>query len=340
MASKAQVHGTYTVHDLFAFAAIRQHAWEWRVKADHKQFPTFKTYCDNYKLPYDHIVAHYKFTAPQRIHDRVSAYLINNIAIPQAKFHDENALASIYIFRMFNRISTWEAMPEEYRTHPAGHLKEITIWAEKMQREGEKLYSGAYVMYSNTAHTHSSRTAFYIDQLRKLLQDYYGGFRVLVYNSYSLREKTEYLMSLKGFSTFLAQQFALDYCYMDGADANNAVYPGPGSKKGFKHIFGSFDVDHFEDVMWDWYANQEFYMSDFPYRLYDDGYGFDSRVYLLKADFQNLLCEFDKYCRVKENPKLHRPYRVTQSSAIVPEVPACYKRLTGILINEAANEKV
>ena len=103
---------------------------------------------DNSKIiTEDSILQEYKFTNVYRACDRVSQYLIRNVISKDLnKYSAEDMLLRILVFKVFNRISTWEYLEE---VHPVS--KESFDVNELSQRLSERqksvpIFSNAYMM--------------------------------------------------------------------------------------------------------------------------------------------------------------------------------------------------
>ena len=95
----------------------------------------------------DPILREYKFTNVYRACDRVSQYLIKNVIYKNLdRYTPEDVLLRILVFKVFNRIETWEYL---------SHLTDITVDTfnvEKLSRAltrrqaNSPIFSNAYMM--------------------------------------------------------------------------------------------------------------------------------------------------------------------------------------------------
>ena len=99
----------------------------------------------------DPILKAYRFTNAYRAADRVSQYLIREV---QARPDRPQAVHEIFfrtmLFKIFNRIDTWEALEErlgaiEWR---GIDLAKLDRTLEDLRSRGQKIYSAAYIMPS------------------------------------------------------------------------------------------------------------------------------------------------------------------------------------------------
>lgn len=253
----------------------------------------------------DPILAQYKFTNCYRILDRVSQYLIREIIgsfwdrFEEVDDADTDQLRElfcrVYIFKMFNKIATWEAIPEKYRHDCSGNLNNILNWA--VGRNG--LFANAYLMAPAGEGFNYSRVTLYMTMLENILND--EQWLTLLCGD-SLTDSYELLARYHGFGPFLSYQFAMDFAYAAPfrVNFNDFVVPGPGCIRGMEKVFGGLPkltaheqigllryLQYHQGSLFKKYADKEF-----PYLIV-------GQEELLKTnDFQNLFCEFDKYSRM------------------------------------------
>lgn len=271
----------------------------------------------------DPILQRYKFTNCYRILDRVSQYLITNISNAGSYGTERGRLARTYdrfvrtyIFKMFNSVETWEAMPLDLRdlgydsVSTRRALKDIQKWAEARQRH-TPIFGNAYLMAPPDGKMYHTRVALYLAGLEALLTTTVEGndgcrvpsWKAIMEAAY-LSTSYRILRSIRGFGPFLAYQFAMDFAY--GAeyavDFNSFVVPGPGCQRGYQKVFGVRTDAQMVSALKAMYRNQ---VALFTYT----GVGFPfltAAPDLQTNDFQNLFCEFDKYSRVAY-PKMGPP---------------------------------
>src|SRR6267378_1946627 len=95
----------------------------------------------------DPIMNEYKFTNAYRASDRVSQYLIRRV-IYEGDQKPEQVLFRILLFKLFNKIETWELLKSQTGdirlTDKAFSAYERVL--SRAQDSGRTLYSGAYIM--------------------------------------------------------------------------------------------------------------------------------------------------------------------------------------------------
>lgn len=231
-----------------------------------------------------------KFTNCYRILDRNSQYLIANIS--NAVSDPKTRFGQTYLFKMFNKIETWEKLPEEYKH--TFDCKAIAEWCRQQVSDGYKLFSNAYLMCSPHGTPYRSRAELYLASFEKVLENW----EQLMQNA-SLEPSFEMLQSLYGFGDFLAYQFAQDFAYgADHAvDFDTFVVPGPGCRRGMYRVFPAYFLENLPAVLKCLHRHQRELFAEYgaDFEWLRDG----TRTYYLSVpDIQNLFCEFEKYSRV------------------------------------------
>ncbi|WP_396230199.1 nucleotide kinase domain-containing protein, partial [Frankia sp. CpI1-P] len=117
------------------FAAARQAVYEARLTGAGPPWTT------------DPVIAAHRFTNCYRAADRVSQFLIKNVAYTGSAEPDETVFR-VLLFKLFNRIETWERLREEF-----GDLTWVDFDIDRYESAlssvaaaGKRLYSAAYVM--------------------------------------------------------------------------------------------------------------------------------------------------------------------------------------------------
>lgn len=243
----------------------------------------------------DNILKTYKFTNAYRASDRVSQYLIKNVIYKEGNYTPEDKCFRILLFKLFNRIETWEYL-ESSLGEISAKTYSFEIYNELLMKkitDNERIYSAAYIMPSGKScfgfekkHQNNLKLLEYMMQT---------GLSKKIAKAKTLKELYEVLLAYPTLGSFLAFQFAIDINYSDLCDYSEMsfVVAGPGAKKGIQKCFGDLNGFKYEDIIKYVSENQE---KEFDKRNLKFKSLFGRRLQLI--DCQNLFCETDKYARV------------------------------------------
>jgi 5-hmdU DNA kinase, helical domain len=273
----------------------------------------------------DPILSAYRFTNAYRAADRVSQYLIREV---QAGLDRPQTPREIFfrtmLFKIFNRIDTWEALEEllgpiEWqRTDPT----KIDGALECLRVQGQKIYSAAYIM-PPPALGHTRKHSNHIALLLKMMDE-----RVpeRVQQAPSLRSVYEIILRYPGIGPFLAFQYTIDLNYSALLSFNEGefVVAGPGALDGMSKCFAETHGMSAEDIIY-WMTDQqekEFKRLGLAFR------GLFGRR-LQPIDCQNLFCEISKYARVAhpdisgvaKRTRIKQSYKPSSRPAPLPQFP-------------------
>jgi hypothetical protein len=170
---------------------------------------------------------------------------------------------------------------------------------KKMRAENFKIFTSAYTI------TTCGQRVDKIDYVMGVVHSVKGQ-QWRLDNVRWLWEAWEILMSVKGLGSFLSAQIVADMKNTRGNPLDNVHHsvpdwwlwaaPGPGSLKGLSELFGrSVTVKHFDPLIRDgWYQVHPLLNADIP------------PIHM--QDFQNCLCEFSKFMRVKRGGHVRNRY--------------------------------
>jgi hypothetical protein len=282
----------------------------------------------------DPVLARFRFTNTYRAADRVSQYLIREVQYAPGR---SKAPADLFfrtlLFKLFNRIETWEAIesavgPVEWRV---GILDKIEPVLDRLMRHGQRIYSAAYIMPAprlGGVRKHANHLALIKRMMADRLAD-------RLQQAPDLASAYEMLLRYPGLGRFLAFQYAIDLNYSEMLDFSEAefVVAGPGAIDGISKCFEDYARYRPEDII---HAMTERQSEEFR-RL---GLSFPGlyRRPLQPIDCQNLFCEISKYARVA-HPDVRgtadrtRIKQVYKPSARLP-VPPMYPPKWGLCIGE------
>jgi hypothetical protein len=297
----------------------------WRFAAE--RLAMFYRRCSDPRGPWtcDPILRTYRFTNAYRAADRVSQYLIREV---QARADRPQTVREVFfrtmLFKIFNRIDTWEALENELGPLEWGRtdLARIDHTLEALRSRGGKIYSAAYIMPS-PAFGHSRKHRNHLALLRQMMDD---RIPTRVRQAPSLQSVYELILRYPGIGPFLAFQYTIDLNYSTIMDfgENEFVVAGPGALDGISKCFSDKGGRTAEDIIYWMVAHQDVEFR----RLGLEFPGLFGRR-LQPIDCQNLFCEISKYARVAHpevtgmanRMRIKQNYRPSERPAPHPQFP-------------------
>jgi len=277
------------VYDTFwRFAAVRQEIFFARLRGD------APPWCD------DPIFNTYKFCNSYRASDRVSQYLIRNVIYggdrdsPDGSFSEEDTIFRIVLFKIFNRIETWERLEEKIgRIKLSGFDFERYCRAlEEIRRAGQPIYTSAYMSCASKAFGHDLKHRNHLALIaRMFVTDRIAGD---IISARSLEAVYQMLLEYPLIGRFTAYQMAIDINYSTAIDfsENEFMAAGPGAERGIRKCF--MDTGGRSDsYVIRWMVDRQEQEFDRLGIRFKNLWGRP----LHAIDCQNLFCETDKYCR-------------------------------------------
>jgi alpha-glutamyl/putrescinyl thymine pyrophosphorylase clade 1 len=228
------------------------------------------------------------------------------------------------LFKIFNRIDTWEALENKL-----GPLEWDRVSLSKIDRAlgvllslGGKIYSAAYIMPS-PALGHKRKHSNHLALLRQMMDD---RLPERVRQAPSLRSVYELILGYPGIGPFLAFQYTIDlnYSSMMDFEEREFVVAGPGALDGISKCFVDTGGRSAEDIIYWMMDHQDAEFS----RLGLAFPGLFGRR-LQPIDCQNLFCEISKYARVAHpevsgvanRTRIKQSYRPSGRPAPQPQFP-------------------
>lgn len=266
----------------------------WRFAAE-RQAIFFRRFCHQ-PAPWteDPILQRFKFTNAYRASDRVSQYLIRHV-IYKGDQSCEEAFFRTLLFRIFNRVETWQLLTKElddvsYRRYSFERYDDILTRA---LAEQSSIFSAAYVMPSGTSSFGESRKhRCFLRLLEQMMKD---GVPSKLSDASSMREAFELIRSYPMMGDFLAYQYVIDLNYsgLTNFSEMDFVVPGPGARSGIRKCFddlGDFSETDVIRLVTE-HQEEEFARLQLGFRSL---WGRPLQL----IDCQNLFCEIDKYSRL------------------------------------------
>ena len=239
----------------------------------------------------DPILSTYRFTNPYRASDRVSQYLIRHV-LYQGDQSIEEVFFRALLFRLFNKIETWERLDSELGPLTWGDFDYHSYAGvlDSAAGSGLGIYSGAYIIPSPPFGSRRKHRN-HLKLLQRMMVEC-APERVCAADS--LSEVFDIIDSYPSFGNFLSFQFSIDLNYSEilGFAESEFVIAGPGAKAGIRKCFSDVSDASPEEVIEAVarVAKEEFERLDLTFKTL---WGRELQL----VDHQNLFCEVDKYTR-------------------------------------------
>jgi hypothetical protein len=255
--------------------------------------------CSDQPLTNDDIFKTYKFTNVYRASDRISQYLIKNVIYYEIEdFSERDILFRILIFKIFNKIETWEYLENNF-----GRIKIDSFNLERInelltrQKMSFPIFSNAYMMTGT--HSLYNYLTFKHEKWLQMIKDEILEKDILdqIIKAKSLEQVYNFLRGCSFIGDFLAYQYAIDFNYSPVVNfsEDSFVKAGIGAIRGIKKCFGSLGKHTYEYAI---RFTQEYfdkYQMQFGFSEFKNLFGRKPTL----IDLQNCFCETDKYLRAK-----------------------------------------
>lgn len=251
--------------------------------------------CDS--LTDDPILQEYKFTNVYRACDRVSQYLIKNVIYNDLNdYSPEDVLLRILVFKVFNRIETWEYLKQHENIKVSNfNVKKLSETLTRRQAT-HPIFSNAYMMtgsYSGYVDITSKHQVWL-----QMIEDEFIKKRGLVkiLRTTSMEEVYNQLRDCPLIGDFLAYQYTIDFNYSPylNFDEDSFVKAGVGAIRGIKKCFFSYGRKY-EDAIYFIHDHFEELQKKYGFTEFRPLPGRHPKL----IDLQNCFCETDKYLRAK-----------------------------------------
>ena len=257
----------------------------------------WRKYNDADLLTKDPILQTYKFTNVYRACDRVSQYLIKNVIYKDLdRYTAEDVLLRILVFKVFNKIETWEYLNGENEiTTNTFNVQKLTDALTKRQQT-KPIFSNAYMMAGSHREYKGITTKHQV--WLQMIEDEFiqgRGFEKVL-DAKSMSEVYSQLRDYPLIGDFLAYQYTIDFNYSPylNFDEDSFVKAGVGAVRGIKKCFLSFG-NNFEDAIYYIHDHFEELQERYGYTAFRPLPGRKPKL----IDLQNCFCETDKYLRAK-----------------------------------------
>ena len=254
----------------------------------------------------DPIISEYKFTNVYRASDRVSQYLIQNVIYEDNQNYEE-VFFRILLFKLFNKIETWEFLLEHLGHTPCWRTFNLSKYEKILKKlsKDKAVYSQAYIMPSPSFQK-PKKLQNHLLLLKTMMKEKLPN---KIIQSKSLKEVYDLMVEQKSFGSFLAFQYTIDINYSDivDFDENDFVKAGVGAIRGIHKCFSNATKDDYEFIINKMVeiADSEFKRLDLPFKKL-----FGRSLKLI--DCQNIFCEVDKYSRIAHPEILSNRKKIKQ----------------------------
>jgi hypothetical protein len=284
MLSKSPPKPRFPIYDLYwTFAARRQQIFERRAAG------CMPPWTD------DPILRRYKFCNVYRAADRVSQYLIRQVAYRKPADTARDRLFQIVAFRTFSNVATWEGLIRKLNHSPT--LSDLRDGAfenalDTVKRENGGLYTGAFILCATKAFGFDEKHKNHVALFKHMFLINNAAERIL--GAPTLQAIVRLLETFPLTGPFMSYQIAIDINYSSLVDfsENDYTQAGPGALRGIRKAFRDC-ADYSPSDIIRWMVERQ--KEEFSRRELDFK-GLWGRP-LHAIDCQGLFCELDKYCR-------------------------------------------
>jgi len=267
-------------------------------------------------LTNDIILKENKFTNVYRASDRISQYLISNVIYDKLEGFDErDILFRILIFKIFNKIETWEYLENEIGLFSIKNfdLSKVNELLKNRMLSKIPIYNNAYMMTGT--HSKYNHLTFKHEKWLQMVQNEIVNEKTLekIIKAKSLEQVYQLLRERSFIGDFLAYQYTIDLNYSPVIDfsENSFVKAGIGSIRGIKKCFMPLKKSEYEDAIRYTHENFEKYQQKYGFTKFKNLFGRQPTL----IDIQNCFCETDKYLRAKmpelqvDNKRIKQKYK-------------------------------
>lgn len=238
----------------------------------------------------DEILRTYRFTNVMRETDRVTQFIHKNWLEPHAKDYDTVVFA-MALARLTNLPATLEALGYPARWDQ----KRFVRIMETRKEQGHTTFTAAYMINAAGSSKGQSKAAYLAETVLNPLwkeRKYLG--QLVALEGATLEKLQNELMKFHGFGGgFMSAQVVNDVKWLPVMrkveDWWTFARSGPGSKRGLNWLCGNEPTARWKES--EWYTTLMALMKVAQPRL--------KTPILDASNFQNLNCEWSKYCKVK-----------------------------------------
>ncbi len=277
MKQRIDVYNTY-----WKFATLRQEVFYNRLLGRERPWTN------------DPIINEYKFCNVYRASDRVSQYAIKDVIYSESQ-NEEEVIFRILLFKIFNKIETWEYLVEELGEIKLSNFK-IEKYGDILEKRISKkipIYSNAYISCATKAYGFNRKHMNHLMLIHKMMFE--DKIAKSIAKAKIFSDIFKILRQYPLIGDFMAYQLMTDINYSEviNFNENDFTIVGPGSMRGINKCFENRGGKSYEYIIKWMVDNQE---KEF------EKLGLNFKTLwgrnLHCIDCQGLFCEVDKYSRV------------------------------------------
>jgi len=274
---------------------IRQQVFDtyWKFAAERQEI--FFNRILNYPRPWtqDDILETHKFCNVYRASDRVSQYLIKHIIYSGIK-NEEDVLFRIILFKIFNKIETWQLLEREIGEIRLSNFN-FDRYSRILQNSidiNNPIYTSAYMSCANKSFGFEKKHQNHLALIEKMFIE--DKIVKTICSSHDMETVFKSLQKYPLIGNFMAYQLVTDINYSEVVDFSEQSFTvvGPGSERGIKKCFYDIGNKSYEYVI-KWMCENQNKEFDRLGLKFKNLWGRP----LQYIDCQGLFCETDKYCR-------------------------------------------
>ena len=243
----------------------------------------------------DPILQRFKFCNVFRAADRVSQFLIREVAYNPTKSNRADRIFQIVAFRTFSKPKTWNGVIAQLGRAPtlddlaSGDFEKAL---SLLKSRGNGLYTGAFILCATKAFGFDEKHKNYVALFKQMFLE--CGAAGKIENAKSLEEIVMLLETFPLTGPFMSYQIAIDLNYSDivNFDENDFTKPGPGALRGIQKAFLNTGDYTPAEVILQMVESQD---REFQRLGLEFGGLWGRKLHAI--DCQGLFCELDKYCR-------------------------------------------
>jgi hypothetical protein len=242
----------------------------------------------------DPILAEHRFCNVFRASDRVTQDLIR-VAYDSPSTAPADVFLRVVLHRLFSKPATWTLLDRVADGLTATTFDPDALGAalDEARANGKTLYTSAFILCADRAFGHARKHRNHLALVQAMLAD---GVPDRIHRAASLEAVYGELRGWPLLGPFMAYQLAVDlnYTTIIDFDEDDFTVPGPGALRGLRKVFEDLDgLTPSEAIHW---------LARYQHRCQEELGIEPPRLFgrpLKAIDCQNLLCEVDKYCRVR-----------------------------------------